>query len=235
MITLWPFNIHHIWYGILGYIGWAYLMSALAFLIFRTNLTALLGCTTLMMCLYPANKLGMFDDLWIAKHVNIGIALGSRAAITASGLMLGAMLYSTGMRQVWPRVRFTLLLMAGCAAAAWLLGGLYGVSKETATPSWALWGSVITAGFWLVFYYISDVHPVNIIANPLAIAGRNVLLAYLISDMLPSVLAVTGLNAWYDNLAQPTLTCAIMRSATCAVVIMCLAMGLNRVGFRLKL
>jgi heparan-alpha-glucosaminide N-acetyltransferase len=235
MITLWPFYIHHIWYGILGYIGWAYLMSALVFLIFRTNLTALLGCAVLMMCLYPANKLGLFNGLWIATHVNIGIALGSRAAITATGLLLGTMLLSSPARAIWPRVRFTLLLTAGCAAAAWLLNGLYGTSKENATPSWALWGCAITAALWLVFYFISDVHPVGIIAKPLAIAGQNVLLPYLISEMLPSVLAVAGLDTWYESLSQPTLPHAITRAASCAVVIMCLTTGLNRLSFRLKL
>jgi heparan-alpha-glucosaminide N-acetyltransferase len=235
MITLSPFYIHHIWYGILGYIGWAYLMSAIVFLIFRTNLTALLGCTVLMMCLYPANKLGMFDGLWIAKHVNIGVALGSRAAIAATGLLLGAMLLSPATRDVRPRVRFTLLLTAGCAAAAWLLNGLYGTSKENATPSWALWGCVVTAALWLVFYFISDVRPMGFIARPLAVAGQNVLLPYLISEMLPSPLAVFGLDNWYGSLAQPTLTHAIIRSATCAVLILCLSTGLNRIGFRLKL
>ena len=235
MITLSPFYIHHIWYGILGYIGWAYLMSAVVFLIFRTNLTAILGCTVLMMCLYPANKLGMFDGLWIAKHVNIGIALGSRAAIAATGLLLGTMLLSTGAGEIWPRVRFALLLTAGCAAAALLLNGLYGISKDNGTPSWCLWGCAITAALWLVFYFISDVHSIGIIAKPLAIAGQNVLLPYLISESLPSVLAVTGLDPWYDSLAQPTLPHAIIRSATCAVVILCLSTGLNRVGFRLKL
>jgi hypothetical protein len=235
MITLSPFYIHHIWYGILGYIGWAYLMSAVAFLIFRTNFTAILGCTILMMCLYPANKLGMFDGLWIAKHVNIGVTLGSRAAIAATGLLLGAMLLSPATREVWPRVRFTLLLTAGCAAAAWLLNGLYGTSKENATPSWALWGCVITAALWLVFYFISDVHPVSFIAKPLAMAGQNVLLAYLISEMLPSALAVAGLGTWYENFTQASLTHAVICSATWAVVILCLSTGLNRIGFRLKL
>lgn len=234
MITLSPFFIHHIWYGILGYIGWAYLVSSIIFLVFGSNVTAILGCLVLMMCLYPANKLGLFDSWWIAKHVNIGIALGSRAAIAAAGLLLGAMLLSSTARETWPRVRFTLLLVAGCAAAAILLNGLYGISKDNATPSWALWGCAITAAFWLVFYFISDVRPVGIITKPLALAGQNVLLAYLISEMLPSLLEVTGLNGWYANLA-PTLACAILRSAVCAVVILGLSTGLNRIGFRLKL
>jgi heparan-alpha-glucosaminide N-acetyltransferase len=235
MVRFSPFSIHHIWYGILGYIGWAYLVSAIVFLVFRTNLTALLGCAVLMMCLYPANKLGTFDGLWIAKHVNIGVALGSRAAITAAGLLLGAMLASPEKRSVTGRARFTLLLTAGCAAAALLLDGLYGISKDNATPSWALWGCVATAALWLIFYFISDVAPIGFIAKPLAVAGQNVLLAYLISEMLPDTVALLGIGDWYQSLAEPTVAHAIARSTVCAVGILSAGAGLNRIGFRLKL
>jgi heparan-alpha-glucosaminide N-acetyltransferase len=234
MIRLSPFSIHHIWYGILGYIGWAYLMSSVAYLIFRNNLTALLGCAVLMMCLYPANKLGLFNGWWIAKHVNIGVALGSRAAITALGLMMGVMLQSSA-GSVGARTRFTLLLAAGCTAAALLLEPLYGVSKENATPSWSLWGCAITAALWLVFYLLCDVGGTGFIARPLAVMGRNVLLPYLISEMLPDFIALMGLTGWYDGLAEPSLSRAITRSATCAVVIMAVSVGVNRAGVRLKL
>jgi heparan-alpha-glucosaminide N-acetyltransferase len=235
MMTLSPFYIHHIWYGILGYIGWAYLLCAIVFLIFRTNLTAILGCAVLMMCLYPANKLGLFDGLWIAKHVNIGVAFGSRAAITAIGLLLGAMLYSTSAGAVAARVRFTLLLTAGCAAAAWLLNGLYGTSKENATPSWALWGCAITAISWLGFYFISDIRPIKYIARPLAVCGQNVLLPYLLAELFAAAGTVFGLDAGYAGLAQTGLAQAIMRAAAVSLLIMGVSVALNRIGFRLKL
>ena len=61
------------------------------------------------------------------------------------------------------------------------------------------------------------------------------MLAYLISEMLPSALAVAGLGAGYESLAQSSLTLCIIRSAVCAVMVICLGTGLNRVGFRLKL
>jgi predicted acyltransferase len=205
------------------------------FLLFRTNRTALLGCVVLMMCLYPANKQGMFGSLWMAKHINIGVALGSRAAIAGTGLLLGAMLSSPGGNTAGSRARFTLLLTAGCAAAAWLLGGLYGVSKETATPSWALWGCAVTAGLWLVFYFVVDVHPVGVIARPLTLAGQNVLLAYLISEMVPALLGVLGLTQAYEGLAQPALSHAVIRSSGCALVVLSAAVGLNRIGFRVRL
>ena len=235
MVRLSPFNVHHIWYGILGYIGWAYMVGGIVFLVFRTNLTGILGCCVLMMCLYPANKQGMFDGLWVAKHVNIGIALGSHAAITGLGLLLGAMLLSPATKSVGARARFTLLLAAGCAAAAWLLTGLYGISKDNATPSWSLWGCVATAALWLIFYFFCDVRPIGFIAKPLAVAGQNVLLPYLISEMLPYLLGLAGIEGWYEGIAGPTLSHAIARSAICSVAILSFSVGLNRLGFRLKL
>src|SRR5947209_6909761 len=42
IITLSPFSIHTEWYGILGLIGWAYLVAAIVFLVFRGHRTALL-------------------------------------------------------------------------------------------------------------------------------------------------------------------------------------------------
>ena len=39
---------------------------------------------------------------------------------------------------------------------------------------------------------------------------------------------------WYGNLAC-NLSCAIVRSALCGVLILLLSTGLNRIGFRIKL
>jgi hypothetical protein len=44
-----------------------------------------------------------------------------------------------------------------------------------------------------------------------------------------------GLGGWYYRLAQPDLAHAMARSLGCAVVILALTAGLNRLGFRLKL
>ena len=68
-----------------------------------------------------------------------------------------------------------------------------------------------------------------------AIAGANVLLAYLISEGMESWFRILHLSNWYDCLAEPTLTHAVARSVTCAALILALSALLNRVGFRLKL
>lgn len=73
------------------------------------------------------------------------------------------------------------------------------------------------------------------IARPFALAGQNVFLAYLLSDLLPSAIGLLHLNGWYGGLAEPYLACAIARSAGCALVILAVSAGLNRLGFRLQL
>ena len=70
--------------------------------------------------------------------------------------------------------------------------------------------------------------------RPLILAGQNVLLAYLISEMLPSLLEVLGLSRSYGLLAS-TLPAAITRSVFCGIVILVGSTSLNRLGFRLKL
>jgi heparan-alpha-glucosaminide N-acetyltransferase len=234
IITLVPFSLNTEWYGILGLIGWAYAVTSLVFLVFKTNRTAILGCVGLLMCLFAADKTGTFDGFWLNRIVGIGGTLGSLAAIAVAGLLLGSMLVTTDMTALKARTQFTLWFIAGCAAAALLLSRSYGISKNSATPSWCFWASAISATLWYVFYLISDVHPVRAISRPFELAGQNVLLAYLISEMLPGLLQALHLGDWYGDLAS-SLPSATARSIVCAVLVLLASTGLNRIGFRLKL
>ena len=233
-----PFSINTEWYGILGLIGWAYLVAAIVFLIFRTHRTAVLGCVVLLFCLYPADRAGAFEGFWLSHIVGIGGTLGSQGAIAVAGMLLASILLSSDVVTVRARAEFALLFIAGCSAGALLLHGLYGINKNQATPSWCLWACAITAALWLLFYFLADVRPQSFtakFAKPFAIAGSNVLLAYLLAGMLPSALNLLGLDDWYSRLAEPNLVHAVARSIGCAIVILAVTAGLNRVGFRLKL
>ena len=229
IITLSPFSLNPDWYGILGIIGWAYLVAAIVYLIFRQHRTALLGCMVLLLCLYPADKQGLFDDFWLSNIFGIG-EIGAHAAIVTGGLLLASVLVAADTVADWVRVRFTLLFATGCAAGALLVNGLYGISKNDATPSWCLWSCCTTAVLWLGFYLLSDVYrPAKIFAKPFSVAGQNVLLAYLLSEMLPSPFE------WIHFASPPGLAWYVFRSAAWAVILLAVTAGLNRVGFRLKL
>jgi heparan-alpha-glucosaminide N-acetyltransferase len=235
IISLDPVFIHPSWYGILGLIGWSYLVAAVAFLVCRTSRTALLGCVILLLCLFAADRKGQFEDFWLTHVVGIGEALGSLASISVAGVLLGTILLTPATSTVKARTQFTLLFIAGFSAAAMLLTRQWGISKNNATPSWCLWASAITAALWLLFYLVADVLRWRFISKPLAVAGENVLLAYLLSEMMEAVFSVLGWGNWYDGLNGPYLANAIGRSVGCAVFILLITAALNRLGFRLKL
>jgi heparan-alpha-glucosaminide N-acetyltransferase len=160
--------------------------------------------------------------------------LGSLPAIATVGLLLGSMVTDADLADSKARTKFTLWFIAGCAAAALLLNRPYGISKNAATPSWCLWSCAITAALWYGFHLVADARPIDFISRPLMLAGQNVLLAYLISEMLPGLLEAVGLGDAYGHLAA-TLPSAIARSALCGVILLALSTSLNRLGFRIKL
>ena len=235
IVTLAPFSIHTDWYGILGLIGWAYLVASLVFLLFRGHRTALLGVTTLLYGLYIADRSGTFEGLTVAKYVSIGETLGSQAAIATTGLLLAATLGASGLPSALSRLNFAAWLMVWCAIGAFLLEKAYGISKNDATPSWCLLACVSTIALWLIFHWLADVGPWKILAKPWSLAGQNVLLAYLLSEWWPSLAEVCHLGRWYDGLAAPSLTAALIRAASCALVIQLLSVGINRAGFKVRL
>ena len=199
------------------------------YLVFRTHRTALLGCMVLLFCLYPADKKGLFDGFWLEDILGIG-DIGAHAAIVVGGVLLASILVTPNTSTIWARARFTLLFALGCAAGALLLNGLYGISKNNATPSWCLWSCAITAILWLGFYFLSDVYqPAKIISKPFSVAGQNVLLAYLLSEMLPSPFGLIHFDA------APGLAWYVFRCAAWAVALLALTALLNCRGVRLKL
>jgi predicted acyltransferase len=234
IITLSPLALSTEWYGILGLIAWAYLVTCLVFLLCDSNRTAILGCMALLMCLFIADRKGEFEGFWLKNIVGIGEMLGSLPAISVGGLLLGSLVATADSADLKARTKFTFWFIAGCASAALLLNPLYGISKNSATPSWCLWSCAITATLWYGLYLICEVRSVKPISRPLALAGQNVLLAYLLSEMLPGLLEALHLGDWYGHIAS-NLFLAVTRSALCGVLILLASTSLNRVGFRLKL
>jgi heparan-alpha-glucosaminide N-acetyltransferase len=230
-----PIAVRTQWYGILGLIGWAYLVAASAYLALGNRRSALLGCAVVLMGLFAAERAGAFDHFWLQRIVGIGGTRGSQASIAVAGTLLATILLTPDTATPAVRVRFIGAFVLVCSAAALLLHRPYGIDKEDATPAWCLWACAITATLWLILYLLGDVWHRSRIVRPLAIAGQNVLLAYLLSQGVPNWLDLAHLGPWYDRLALPMLANAIARSATCALVVLIATALLNRRGFRLKL
>lgn len=234
LVVFQPLQFHHEWWGILGLIGWAYLVGALTFLALRDRRPALLGVMGLLLALYSAAQAGWFDGLWLARHIDIGGTLGTQGAITVGGVILGSTLLSATTFSSRQRILLVAIFIAGTATAAVLTHGLYGLSKNAATPSWGLWACAVTALLWLGSDAVCDRHPIPPLSRPLIAAGRNVFLAYLLSSMWPELLKLLHLELVYSTLAT-TLPGAIARALLLTVAVLATSVTLNRMGFRLRL
>ena len=115
ILSFYPLHLNTSWYGILGIIGWAYLVAASVYLVFRNHRTALLGCMALLFSLYPADNKGLFDGFWLENIIGIG-DIGAHAAIAVGGVLLASILVAADTATVWARARFTLLFALGCTA-----------------------------------------------------------------------------------------------------------------------
>jgi hypothetical protein len=88
-----PFQMRPHWWGILGLIGWAYLVAAAVYLVAGERPLAHLAAMVLLYCLYLADFAGHAG--WLAPFrlvVEVGTALGSHAAVVVAGTVLSLLL-----------------------------------------------------------------------------------------------------------------------------------------------
>ncbi len=233
IISFSPLAINVKWWGILGLIGWAYFVGSLVYLAYarvtqRSGTIFLYAAMALLILLFTAAKHGMFGGWWIAEHINIGAALGTQAAIVVGGITV-AMLVQQGKEYK------VLNFIAATALGGWLLQDVYGISKEAATPAWALYACASTAALWFLIS-VADVHATAArMVKPLTLAGGNVLLAYLLSGLVPTMMPLFDLGGWYWKLSQPDVWHALARAVGLAIVVLSATAWLNSKGFRVKL
>ena len=238
------------WWGIIGLIGWAYAVTAVLFLTLRRNALGFAGAVVLLYCVYLAHAAGFFGFLggtfnrWIA----IGPVLGSHAAITASGALLGMTLLPPA-RPHGSRIRSALIFALVLAGAAVLLHSMNGVdrafiyNKNAATPPWCLLSSAWTAALFALIYWLVDAKGIGAagIGAPtriLASAGQNALfafilgpIAYALLGLLPGLLG--GADPWWGWLGgNPSV--GIIRSLVFASAATCLTAWLQRRGKALR-
>jgi predicted acyltransferase len=234
------------WWGILGLIGWAYLVSCVAYLALGRSNAALAGCVGVLYCAYFADQMGFYGSLaFIGRWVSIGSTLGSGAAITLSGAVVGQMLLCDSatplhrQRIVWGAVFGALL-----ASAAVLLHSLHDLhrmfiyNKNAATPAWCLLSSAYTVWGWTVAYLLVDAAGIRLGTQTLRRAGQNALLAYLLAPLFYAAVSWLG-TFWpganiYWRLGDSFQT-GLARSVGLSVVVICIAAILQKRGVRLQL
>lgn len=154
------------WWGILGLIGWAYLVAAATYLITGDRPAVLLGVVALLHLLALADEADAIGALTaIRPFVHVGRFLASHGALVLSGTLLTLALRRDGTNGRSPGrfVAPALGYAAALAAAGFLLHALrdvhpaFWISKNRATAAWCLLSAAITVIAWMAAYALADV------------------------------------------------------------------------------
>jgi len=232
------------WWGIIGLIGWAYAVTSLLYLILRRNALGFAGAVVLLYCVALADAAGFFGFLGgFNRWISIGSMLGSHAAITASGALLGLTLLPPA-RPLASRLRSALLFAGVLAAAAFLLHSLNGIhrafiyNKNAATPPWCLLSSAWMAILFAVITRLVEPRGPGAVARILAFAGQNALFAFILGPIVYALLGLLpgllgGADPWWGWLGG-SFTVGLFRSLIFASAATCLTAWLQRRDFVLR-
>jgi predicted acyltransferase len=227
--------MHTSWWGILGLIGWSYLVCSAVYLAFRKHLSALVGMLGLFTLLYIADKTGSLDFLYLLKqNIFIGGHIGGHSSITAAGMIVAMVfLQDSAVKSNKEKIVWTLIFALMMAVAAYFLRPLYGINKVAATPSWCLYCSAICAVIFVFLYWMVDLKGIVRWAKVIMPAGVNPLLAYILPDIFYALLGIFGVQILSEYFGSGML--GIIRSTVIAFTMVGLTAVMTWLNVRLHL
>jgi predicted acyltransferase len=234
------------WWGILGLIGWAYLVACLIYIPVRKSQFGILGGLVLLYCFYMADEAGLLSQFSLLRDfIHPSYTLGSHTAIILSGTLLGNMLQKNIVNSnhlyilKWSFAFSLSLFLAGL-----LLNELHDihimfiVSKNLGTVPWCLISSALTIWIWMAIYWLMDMKGIRSWAIIIEPAGTNPLFAYILAPLVIECFALLaylfmGFNL-YTWLGE-TFYVGLFRAIFLAFSMTWLAGYLTSRGIQLKL
>lgn len=178
------------WWGILGIIGWSYLVCASFYLLSKGYLWLQMGAFVIFLLINIGVHTGLLKtSIWV-------IGNAASVTLTMAGVVT-ALLYRefTGKRK---DSRLWLILTAGGFAMI-ILGLLIrpyaaGISKIRATPAWVMICICIGILTFEILIYLVDVMGKQRWFRSIRPAGTSTLTSYLLPYLLYSIYSLTGFN-----------------------------------------
>jgi predicted acyltransferase len=171
----------HQWWGILGLIGWSYLISASVYLAGRARVSVLLAAACACIAIYalchafPAERYPDWADL-----TDCG-GLVCETSLTLLGVVTSLVFFARPDERA-PLRRFgqAAVLALVCIVAGALLRPAYTISKIYASPTWCLYSAAICIALFAALYALVDLRGRSGWVRWLAPVAAQPLVAYLI-------------------------------------------------------
>lgn len=222
-------------WGILGTIGWGFLVAGLVYMFFRDGISKTILFVVIFLLLNILSKLHLLDFLSPLRTVMGPVINGNAPFIVLSGMLITLILKEYATESPLKTVLIIATLGILSVAVGFMLRPWFIISKIQATPSWALiCNGISMLLFALLFWVIDIMKKINwsLFLRP---AGANSLTIYLVPDMFYYIIWQFSLPfLFYKHLPEPGMV--ILGSIVWALVMgVGLPIVLEKINFRLKL
>jgi heparan-alpha-glucosaminide N-acetyltransferase len=222
------------WWGILGLIGWGYLVSAFTYVLFRDSILKTSFFALFFLILNVLSGLKMLEFLNLAKPIFGIIIEGNVPFIVLSGLIAGLLIKKIPVIKFRKSIIVFAGLGLGFIASGFILRHWFIISKIQATPSWGMICNGISFLVFIILYWIVDVKNRIKWASFLQPAGENSLTTYIAPDILYYLIWSTGIPLLiYKQSDSPLIVVA--GSLVWALLMVGLTALLARVKIKLKI
>ena len=222
------------WWGILGLIGWGYLVSAFTYVLCRDSIlkTSLFALFFLMLNMLSGLK--MLEFLNLVKPI-FGIIIGGNVPfIVLTGLIAGLLIKKIPVKEFQKSILVFVGLGVIFIVSGFILRKWFIISKIQATPSWAMICTGISFLVFIILYWIMDVKNRIKWASFLQPAGENSLTTYIAPDILYYLIWSTGIPILiYKQSDSPLIVVA--GSLVWALLMVGLTALLARLKIKLKI
>jgi predicted acyltransferase len=185
-------NVHWMkthWWGILGLIGWGYLVNALLYLGLRHRL----GWMALFTLIFYLLNINEFISPF-GFDMKIVVSASNHVSVM-TGMLVTILLINLREKG---QMKYLLRILGGLAMLLFVFGygtrPLWGISKIQATPSWTAICAGITTVSFAILHIIADRMKITRWADIIAPAGNSTLTCYLIPYYAYAIIALVGLQ-----------------------------------------
>jgi heparan-alpha-glucosaminide N-acetyltransferase len=220
------------WWGILGLIGWAYLVSGLVYTFFGAKILNIVIAWLAFHVLCISSHAGWISSDFFEMIIS-PIGSGAMPALTLGGVVI-SMIYLHYRDQ---RTEGKMLVVMGVISVLLFTAGFYtrtfwGISKIHATPAWIMICSALTILAFMAIYWLADMKGKTHLFDIIKPAGTNTLICYLLpyfAYTLPTILAIHFPAFMLNGIA------GLIKSFLFALLIVVVAGWLGKRNLQLKL
>ena len=225
------FAIH--WWGILGLIGWVYLIAASLFILIRSSIIGSFIAFFICLGLNIISSSGIPYNIFSWQSVNWIPGGGGLQALAFGGIIVSLLLKQSRVNRNIKNLYITLFCFATLSLlSGFLLRNYFVINKNLGTPTWIMI-SLSTAIFLFIFlHWLTDVKKILSWYKYIKIAGTATLTCYLIPYFVYSFRTITGI-VLPEFLRTGII--GLVKSILYSLIIISICWGLKKIKIQLKI